>query len=132
MVRFLGGDHWSVVHQREVDSWVRNLSTKQLRWARLKGGEKRTNQVGLELGEIDIEGTVETQRGGDGGHNLSDEPVQVGVGWPLNVQVPTTNVVNGLVIQHEGAIGMLQRRVSRQDRVVRFDDCRRHLEIEFS
>jgi hypothetical protein len=43
-----GGDDGGVGDQREVDTGVRH-------------------QVGLELIEINVEGAIETQRGGDGG-----------------------------------------------------------------
>ena len=38
-----------------------------------------------------------------------------------------TNIKDGLVVDHEVTVGVLQRRVRRQDRVVRLDDGRRHL-----
>ena len=56
--RFGSGDDRCVGHEREVDTRVRH-------------------QVGLELVEIDIERTIETERGGDRGHdwqNFSDRP----------------------------------------------------------
>ena len=53
----------------------------QLPWIRHK--------VGLEFSEVDVECTVEPQRGRDGGHDLTDQTVQIGVGGPLDVQVPT-------------------------------------------
>ena len=82
------------------------------------------HQVGLELIEVDVEGSVEPQGGGDGGHDLADQPgeelgvqrgnnlstkgtvmvirielpVQVGVGRPLNVQVPLADVIDGLIV----------------------------------
>ena len=82
----------------------------------------------LELGEIDVEGTIEAQRGRDGADNLANQTVQVGVSGTLDVQVATADVVDGLVIDHEGAVGVLKGGVGRQDRVVRLDDCRRHLQ----
>ncbi len=57
----------------------------------------------------------------------TDEPVEVGVGWPVNVQITTTDVVDGLVVYHEGAVGVLQRRVRRQDGVVGLHHSSRHL-----
>ena len=45
------------------------------------------DQVGLELGQIDVEGSVEAQGGGDGGHDLADEPVEVRVRRARDVQV---------------------------------------------
>ena len=32
------------------------------------------DQVGLELGQVHVEGAVEPQRGCDGGHDLPDQP----------------------------------------------------------
>ena len=54
------------------------------------------NQVGLELVEVDIEGPVKPEAGRDGGDDLGNEPVQVGVGRPLHCQVVVAQVVNGL------------------------------------
>merc|ERR1712004_564838 len=79
------------------------------------------HQVGLELSQVHVQGSVEPQGGSDGGHNLSDQPVEVGVGWPLNVQVATADVVDGLVVNHEGAVGVLQGGVGGQDSVVGLD-----------
>jgi len=105
MVGLFGGDDRSVGGQREVDSGVRD-------------------QIGLELGQIHVQGAVEPQGSGDGGHDLADEPVQVGVGGSFNVQVPSADVVDGLIVDHEGAVGVLQGGVSREDRVVRLNDGR--------
>ena len=66
------------------------------------------DQVGLELGEIDVEGTIEPERGGDGGNDLTDEPVEVGVGWPLDVEVPSADVVDGFVIDHKCTVRVFE------------------------
>ena len=58
VVRFLGRDYWSICHQWEVNSGI-------------------GHQIGLELGQVDVEGTVEPQRGRDGADDLTDESVQV-------------------------------------------------------
>ena len=47
------------------------------------------------------------ERSCDGGDNLADQTVQVGVCGPLNVKVTSTDVVNGLVVHHEGAVRVL-------------------------
>jgi len=96
------------------------------------GDEREMNpgvwdQVGLELGQVYVQGTVESERRRDGGHDLTDEPVQIGVGGTLNVQVPSANVVDGLIVDHEGTVRVLQRGVGREDRVVRLDHGRGHL-----
>ena len=46
MVSFLGGDDWGVGGQREMDTWV---------WY----------QVGLELCQVDVEGTIESEGSSD-------------------------------------------------------------------
>merc|ERR1712165_444139 len=60
MVSLLGGDDGSIGDQREVDPGV-------------------GHQVGLELGQVHVESSIKPQRGGDGGHDLTDQTVQVGV-----------------------------------------------------
>merc|ERR1719322_1658515 len=102
MVGLLGRDDGCIGDQGEVDPGV-------------------GHQVGLELSQIHVQGSVEPQGGSDGGHDLADQPVEVGVGWPLNVQVATADVVDGLVVNHEGAVGVLQGGVGGQDGVVGLD-----------
>ena len=108
MVGFLGRDDRRVGGQGEVDTWV-------------------GHQVGLELSQIDIEGTIKAQGSRDGADNLADQTVQVGVGGTLDVQVATADVVDGLVVDHEGTVGVLEGGVGCQDRVVRLNDGSRHL-----
>ena len=103
VVGLLGGDDGGVGGEREVDTWV-------------------GHQVGLELGQIHVEGTVEAQGGSDGGHDLADQTVEVGVGGALDVQVTAADVVDGLVVDHEGAVGVLQGGVGGQDGVVGLDN----------
>ncbi len=103
VVGLLSRDDWGIGGQREVDTWV-------------------GYQVGLELSQIDVEGTIESERSGDGRHDLTDQSVQVGVGRSLDVQVTTADIVDGLVVDHESAVGVLQGGVGGQDRVVWLDD----------
>ena len=103
MVGLLSRDNWSVGYQREVNPGV-------------------GHQVGLELSQINVEGTVKSERGGDGRDNLSNEPVQVGVGWSLNVKVSSADIVDGLVVDHEGTVGVLQGGMGGEDRVVGLND----------
>jgi hypothetical protein len=85
------------------------------------------HQVGLELGKIHVQGTVETEGGREGGHHLTDETVEVGVGRALDVEVAAAHVVQGLVIKAEGAVGVLQEGVTGKHVVVRLNDSGRHL-----
>ena len=80
------------------------------------------HQVGLELSHIDVEGTVESEGGGQGGDDLGDESVQVGVGGSLNVEVSAADVVDGLVVEHDGDVSVLEEGVGGEDRVVWLDN----------
>lgn len=97
------GDDGSVGDQGEMDSGV-------------------GNQVGLELVKIDVKRTVESQRGGDGRDDLSDHSVEVLERGSRNVQVSSAHVVDGLVIDHEGTVRVLQGGVGCEDGVVRLDN----------
>lgn len=52
------------------------------------------NQVGLELVQVDVEGSVESEGGGDGGYDLGDEPVEVGVAGRLDTKVSSADFVD--------------------------------------
>ena len=108
MVSLLSRDDRGVGNKREVNTGV---------W----------HQVGLELGQIHVESTIEAEGGSNGGHNLTNETVQVGVGGALNVQVPAANVVDGFIVNHECAVGVFQSSVSSQDGVVGFNNGSRDL-----
>jgi len=103
VVGLFGGNNWSIGDQWEVDSWV---------W----------NQVSLELSQIDVQSTIESEGGGDGGDDLSDQPVQVGVGWSFDVEVSSADIVDGFVIDHESAIGVFQGGMGGEDGVVWLND----------
>merc|ERR1712054_10774 len=75
-------------------------------------------QVGLELSNINVKGTIESEGGSEGGDNLSNESVQVGVGWSLNIKVSSADIIDGFVIKDNGNIGVLKEGVSGKDGVV--------------
>ena len=54
------------------------------------------HQICLELVQIHIQGTIKPERGGDGRDDLSNQPVEVGIGWSLVLIVPCADVKNGL------------------------------------
>jgi len=76
------------------------------------------HQVGLELSDIDVEGTVESEGSSQRGDNLSNESVQVGVGWSLDIEVSSADIVDGFVIEHDGNIGVLKEGVGGEHGVV--------------
>jgi len=80
------------------------------------------HQVGLELSDIDVEGTVESEGGSEGGDNLGNESVQVGVGWSLDIEVAAADIVDGLVVEHDGDIGVLEEGVGGEHGVVWLND----------
>ena len=97
--RLVGGDGGRVGGQGEVDAGV-------------------GHQFGLELGDVSVGRTVETEGRGEGRDHLADEPVKVGVGGALDVEGPAADVVDGLVVEHDGDVGMLEEGVGGQDGVV--------------
>jgi len=103
MISFLGRDDWGVRGKHEMDSGV---------W----------DEVGLELSDIDVEGTIESEGGSKGRDNLRDESVEVGVSGSLNVEGSSTDIVDGFVVKHDGDVSMLEERVSGQDGVVWFNN----------
>lgn len=83
------------------------------------------NQVGLELVQVDVEGAVEPQRGGDRGDDLGNQTVEVLVARPGNVQIPAADVVHGLVVNQESAVRVLDGAVGGENGVVGLDNGRR-------
>jgi len=80
------------------------------------------DQVSLELSDINVEGTIESEGSGEGRDDLGDQSVQVGVGGSLDVEVSAADVVDGLVVEHDGDVGVLEEGVSGQDGVVWLND----------
>lgn len=107
-VGLLGRDDRSHRAQQEVDTRIRH-------------------QVSLELVDVDVERALEAQRGSQGGHDLSDQSVQVGVRGAGDVQRALADVVDGFVVEHEGAVSVFQEGVSGQDGVVGLNDGSAHL-----
>jgi len=103
VVSLLGRDDGSIRGKHEMDSGVRH-------------------QVGLELSDIDVEGTIESEGSSQRGDNLGNESVQVGVGGSLNIEVSSADIVDGLVVEHDGDISVLEERVGGEDGVVRLND----------
>ena len=99
MVSLLRGDDRCIGDQREVDPGI-------------------GNQVGLELCQIHIEGSIKAKGGSDGGHNLANETVEVSIRGPLNVKVPAADIIDGLIVNHEGTVRVLQGGVGGQDGIV--------------
>merc|ERR1719326_88511 len=103
VVRLLSRDDRGVRRKHEVDAWVRH-------------------QVGLELSDVGVQSAIETQRGSQRGRDLRNDAVQVGVRRALDVEAAAAHIVDGLVVQAEGHISVLQQGVGGKDVIVRLDD----------
>jgi hypothetical protein len=80
------------------------------------------DEVGLELSDVDVEGTIETKGGGEGRDNLGDQTIEVGVSGALDVKRTAADVVDGLVVEHDGNVGVLEERVGGEHGVVGLND----------
>ena len=58
---------------------------------------------------------------------MGDEPVEVGVRRALDVERAAADVVDGLVVEHDGDVGVLEERVGREHAVVGLHDGGGHL-----
>ena len=108
MVGLLGRDDGCVGRKHEMDTRV-------------------GHQVGLELGNIHVQGSVETKRGRQGRDDLSNQPVEVGVCGTLNVEVTTAHIVESLVVNTVGTVRVLEKSMGRQHGVVRLNHGGGHL-----
>jgi hypothetical protein len=72
-------------------------------------------QVSLELGNIDVEGTIESEGSGQRGDNLGNESVQVSVSWSLDIKISSADIIDGLVIKDNSNIGMLEEGMGGED-----------------
>lgn len=76
------------------------------------------HQVGLEFVQIDIESAVEPQARGDRADHLRDQAVEMLIVGTGNVQVAAANVVDGLVVHEEGAVGVFNGAVGGENGIV--------------
>jgi len=76
------------------------------------------NKIDLEFVDIDVQSSFETKRGSKGADYLSNQSVQVGVSRLLETQVIAADVVDSLIVEHKGNIGVFKQRVSGEDGVV--------------
>ena len=80
------------------------------------------NHVDGELSEIRVELTWESKTGRDTRHDERDEVVQVSVGWGVELQGSETDIVQGLVIDTECLVRVLDKLVDGESSVVWLDD----------
>lgn len=68
-------------------------------------------QIRLELGQVDVQGAVESQGRGDRRHHLADKPVQICVQGSLDAELASTNVIDRFIVHHECTIGVTDCRM---------------------
>ena len=67
------------------------------------------DKVSLEFSQVYIESTVKPKRSSDGRYNLTDEAVEVGVSWVINVKVATADVIDGFIVYHERTVRVITK-----------------------
>jgi hypothetical protein len=80
------------------------------------------NHVDGQLPEIRVKLTRETQAGGDTRHDGGDEVVQVAVGGVVQLESAHANVVESLIVNAEGLVGVLDQLVDGECGVVGLDN----------
>jgi hypothetical protein len=89
VVGLLGRDDRSVAAEHEMDARVRH-------------------KIGLELSNINVKGTIETERSSKRRDALTNKTIEIGEGRALNIETALGNVVKGFIVKHECNIGMLK------------------------
>jgi len=103
VIGLLSGDDGGIRGQHEMDTGI-------------------GDEVSLEFSDIDVEGTIESEGGSQGGDDLSNKSVQVGVSGSFNIELSSADIVDSFVIKHNSDISVFKEGVSGQDGVVRFND----------
>jgi len=85
------------------------------------------NHVDCEFPEISVELSREPQAGGDTRHGGGDEMVKISVCGGGEFQGPEADVVESLVVDGEGLIGVLDQLMDGEGGVVRLNNCVRNL-----
>lgn len=73
---------------------------------------RERNQVGLELVQIDVEGTVKSQGRSNGADHLGNQVVEVVKRGAGNVEISSADFIDSFVIHQEGAVGVLDGAMS--------------------
>ena len=88
---------------------------------------RERHHVDGQFTEIGVELTGESETSGDSGHGGGDEMIQVPVCWSCQFQGPEANVVQSLVIDAVGLVGVLNELMDGQGGVVWLDHGVRYL-----
>lgn len=99
MVSFLNRDDWGINGQREMDAGT-------------------GHQIGLELLQVNIQGSLKLKRGCGGGYYLTHKAIKVGISGVPSIKVSTTDAIDSLIVHHEGTVRVLHGSVGSEDGVV--------------
>ncbi|KAF2978323.1 hypothetical protein EK904_004354 [Melospiza melodia maxima] len=88
---------------------------------------RKGHHVHRQLAQIRIQLAGEAQRGGDAAHGEGHQVVEVPIGGIGELQCPEANIIESLVVNAEGFIGVLYQLVDGEDGVVRLHHRVRHL-----
>lgn len=88
---------------------------------------RERNHVDSQLAEVRVELARETQAGGNTGHDGGDEVVEVTVRGVGQLEGAHADVVESLVVNAEGLVGVLDKLVNGESSVVRLNDGVRDL-----
>jgi hypothetical protein len=63
-------------------------------------------KIGLEFSDINVKGTIKSKGSSKGWDNLRDKSVKIGVSWSFDIKSSSTDIIDSLVIKHNGDISM--------------------------
>jgi len=78
------------------------------------------HEVCLELIQVDVEGTIESQAGCNRAYDLGHKTVEMVKSRARDVQVTLAYIINSLVVNEKGAVGVSDGTVCGQDGIVGF------------
>jgi hypothetical protein len=80
----------------------------------------KRHEIGLELIQINVEGTIETQARGNRANNLGDKSVEVLIPRARDIQVALTDTKDSLIVDEESAFRVLNSTMCGQNGIVGF------------
>jgi hypothetical protein len=80
----------------------------------------KRHEIGLELIQINVEGTIETQARGNRANNLGDKSVEVLIPRARDIQVALTDTKDSLIVDEESAFRVLNSAMCGQNGIVGF------------
>lgn len=98
MRRLLRGKEGGVGGQGEVDTREAIKSRQRTRFQGKKQTNNSRDKIGLELIQVDVEGTIKAERGSDGRDDLRNQSVQVREARLRDIEAVLADIVDGLVV----------------------------------